>query len=530
MTVTSLQARFDDAEPFAKDTAPQPGVVRRIIAVRAGELPRMATEGELALIEAGAPFYSRGGAIVRPIVEEVDAAKGRRTKIARLRDVSVTTLCDHLARVATWVKFNARKSGDVITDVPSEVSATILSRDGEWQLPKLAGVITTPTLRPNGTILSEPGYDPTTQLLLMSPPPLPPIADKPTKADALAALTLLDGLLDEFPFVDLASRSVALSALITPVVRGAMPVAPLHAISAPVPGSGKSYIIDVASAISTGDRAPVIAAGRNEEETEKRLVSALLGAQPIVSIDNVNGELGGDMLCQMIERPLVDVRILGQSKLVRIESRATTFATGNNIRLVGDMTRRVLLCSLDPDMERPELRSFRGDPVAMVAADRGRYIAAALTIVRAYVVAGCPEPLPALASFEAWSKLVRSALVWLGRADPLDTMSRAREEDPVTSSLTVLFGEWYRAADGIARTTGALKELAFEKDMAGNLLRPDFAEALMAVAPDRGGGVSSVVLGKFLAGYKGRIVDGLKLVSLADGHAKQALWQVARHD
>ena len=529
----ALQARFDAAEPFSPDASEMSGgetPLTRIITIRAGELPRMATEGEQALIDAGSPIYSRGGSLVRPIVEDVEAAKGRKTKVARLCPVSVTTMCDHLARVSTWVKFNARKRSDVVADVPSDVSATILARDGEWKLPKLAGVITTPTLRPDGTILSEAGYDPATQLLLMGPPKLPPIPERPDKAQALAALMLLDGLLSEFPFVDEASRSVALSALITPVVRGAMSVAPLHAISAPVPGSGKSYIIDLASVISTGDRAPVIAAGRSEEETEKRLVSALLGAQPIVSIDNVNGELGGDMLCQMIERPLVDVRILGQSKLIRIASRASCFATGNNIRLVGDMTRRVLLCSLDPDMERPELRQFAGDPVAKVSADRGRYIAAALTVVRAYVAAGFPGVLPALASFEDWSRLVRSALVWLGRVDPLETMNRARDDDPITSTLTALFGHWYQAADGIGRTVGQLKELAFEKGPFGEgLIRPDFAETLLSIAESRPGEINSRKLGVYLSRYQDRIVGGLKLTASEEGHAKQKLWKVTRH-
>ena len=39
-------------------------------------------------------------------------------------------------------------------------------------------------------------------------------------------------------------------------------------------------------------------------------------------------------------------------------------ATGNNLVLVGDMTRRALLCRLDPERERPELRRFDSDPVA----------------------------------------------------------------------------------------------------------------------------------------------------------------------
>ena len=62
--------------------------------------------------------------------------------------------------------------------------------------------------------------------------------------------------------------------------------------------------------------------------------------------------------------------------------------------------------------------------------DRGKYIAACLTICRAYIVAGRPGVLPRLASFEAWSDTVRSALVWLGKADPLDTMERYASRRP----------------------------------------------------------------------------------------------------
>src|SRR4051812_11530345 len=102
----------------------------------------------------------------------------------------------------------------------------------------------------------------------------------------------------------------------------------------------------------------------------------LLGAVPIISPDNVNGELGGEALCQMIERPLVRVRILGKSAVPELECRAMFFATGNNLVLVGDMTRRAVLCTLDAGMERPELRPFGFDPIKRVLADRGAYVAA----------------------------------------------------------------------------------------------------------------------------------------------------------
>jgi hypothetical protein len=171
-------------------------------------------------------------------------------------------------------------------------------------------------------------------------------------------------------------RAVALSAFITPVVRGAFLTTPMHVARAPVAGSGKSYMFDVVAAISIGQFMPVIAAGPSEEELEKRLGTAMMTGQPLISIDNVNGELKGDALCQIIERPVVDIRILGRSERVRIEARGTTiFCTGNNIILVGDLCRRVITATLDPKLERPELRVFAGNPVDKVLADRGAYVA-----------------------------------------------------------------------------------------------------------------------------------------------------------
>jgi putative DNA primase/helicase len=40
--------------------------------------------------------------------------------------------------------------------------------------------------------------------------------------------------------------------------------------------------------------------------------------------------------------------------------------------IVGDLCRRVITATLNPGVEQPELREFRGDPVATVMADRGK--------------------------------------------------------------------------------------------------------------------------------------------------------------
>jgi putative DNA primase/helicase len=399
----------------------------------------------------------------------------------------------------------------------------LLSRPGEWKFPPAVGVITTPTLRPDGSILTTLGYDPATRLILMHPPAMPEIPETPSKDQAREALDLLNSLLTEFPFVDEASRSVALSELITPVARGAMSVAPLHANSAPAFGSGKSYLVDIASAIVSGQPCPVISAGYDKFELEKRLGAAMLRGQAMISIDNVDGELRGEFLCQIIERPVVKVRPLGFSTLVQIESKATILATGINITPVGRVVRRVLKCSLDPQIERPELRTFQHAPVERVLADRGKYIAAAH-----YLAAGCPGELPSLASFPDWSRLVRSPLVWLGREDPIQTMDNAREEDPEFDEVRQVFGAWHGALGNAAYSTGdAIKSAQERDDRSQQLIHPELLTTLSEVAQSRSGGpLSPKKLGKWLKRYRNRIAGGLQLISRYDEHNKQNLWLV----
>lgn len=497
----------------------------RSIQIRPDALHLIATEGENALIASDAPIYIRGDGLMKPVVDALPAANGKTTKAARLTEIDADCMIDHLSRAASWVRYNVRKKEWTPTDPPSNVAKTILSRDGEWSFRRLAGVITAPTMRADGTILSEAGYDPSTKLLLLDPPALPSIPERPTKEHAAAALALLNGLLKEFPFTNEESRSVALSAILTVVVRGALAATPMHVTTAPVAGSGKSYIIDVAAALAVGDAAPVITAAKSDEETEKRLVAALLNGQAVISIDNVNGNLGGDLLCQMVERPIVGVRPLGVSKIVKIENRACVFATGNNIHLVGDMTRRVIVCALDPQTERPELRKFKSDPFAMVMADRGKYIAAALTICRAYAVAGYPDQCRPLASFGDWSKVVRSALVWLGCADPVITMEAARAEDPEISDLKTLLHAWHGVV-GSSRVSCAdiINRSAEQAFGTGNYSYPELRQALKDVAEDRKGEISPRRLGKYLAAKKGRIVDCLRFAETDDGHANVKVW------
>lgn len=499
------------------------------IEVKGGALAKNTTAAEEAILYSGIPIFQRGPHLVRPILQDVPTSKGRRTVAAGFSEISCAGARDIMARSALWVKYDSKKRRMTACDPPRAVAETLLSRHGEWRFLRVSGIITTPTMRPDFSILRELGYDPATRFYLMEDGSLvmPEIPDRPTRDQAMAALTLIDDLLVNFPFVTNSDRSVALSAILTAVCRGAMPVAPLHAFRAPTAGTGKSFLIDVASAIATGRPAPVMSAGRDMDEMDKRLTGHLLAGYSIILIDNLNGALGSDLLCQATERPLLRVRRLGGSEIYEIESNSTLFVNGNGFSVASDMTRRTVICDLDAEMERPELRRFDFDPVERVLSDRGAYVAAALTVVRAFVMSGDrPDILP-LASYADYTATVRGALVWLGHPDPALSMERAREDDPDLASLRAVMGQWiHHVGLGVESSGKAVAGLAdlHRQDGYGRILPEyiysDLRDALMAVAPGRQG-IDTTRLGRWLRAKSGRVV----MMTLHDGRRERVRFE-----
>ena len=213
-----------------------------------------------------------------------------------------------------------------------------------------------------------------------------------------------------------------------------------------------------------------------------------------------------------------------------METNATIFANGNGFAVSGDMTRRTLVCDLDAEEERPELRTFSFDPVERVLADRGRYVAAALTVVRAFVTSGDTPGMDPLASYGDYSATVRGALVWLGKADPARSMERAREDDPELSALRSVMAQWICHVGLNVESTGkALIQCAETRkhdDETGRPLpeyaNPDLRDTLMSVAAGRQG-IDSSRLGKWMKARKRRIVT----MTVRDGQRERVRFDAA---
>ena len=150
---------------------------------------------------ARVPFYQRGKDLVRVCLIKLKLSNGKNVRVPAVSIVTRPMLMRALGRCATWHAYN-RELDLVRIDPPSDLGDHILGMIGEWPFPPLRGVIATQTMRYDGTLLTKPGYDPATGLVLFNPPPMPAIPDQPTKQDALDALALLRDLLIEVDFAE----------------------------------------------------------------------------------------------------------------------------------------------------------------------------------------------------------------------------------------------------------------------------------------------------------------------------------------
>jgi hypothetical protein len=511
-----MSAEHPNVEQLRK-TAARRTAPRQSIEVVGGELPSMVAQAEAALIAADAGVFQRGGQLVRIAMLEHDTVQhgvkrtaGSTVILPVMRD----WLPIALARAADWKRFDKRGNKWVRGDPPAAVSSSMIASAGEWKFQSLAGIVTAPTLRYDASLLDRPGYDPNSHLFAaFASGDFPVIGRKPSRDDALAALDLLNDLFSECMFAGGARSphaSVALAACITACVRHALPMAPAFALSAHKQGSGKTTTAKVAAQLAMGRDPPVIAPTDDETELKKALLAILIAGDAVVLIDNVAKPVDSAALCAVLTSAIYSDRILGLSQKVSVPTTATWLLTGNSIEFVGDLTTRVLLSVLDPEVEHPEARPFRRNLGEYVLEHRGKLVAAALTIALAYTAAGKPAVNHPRSRFTDWDRLVRHPLLWLGAADPLATQAEVQASDPIREALTHLLGAW---RDAFANRPATVADAVEAAGGRGQSERAQLFDALYEVAGNRDGSINNKRLGRYLKRSERHIEDSHRFES-----------------
>jgi hypothetical protein len=394
---------------------------------------------------ADVDLHQRGGLLARVTGDgHAEHRSIRRPAGPRIEPLLPPSLRERLTRCAQWLKVKETAGGPV--ELPAHPPAWAVSAvhaRGHWPgVRPLEAIVEYPVLRPDGTILTTPGYDTGTTLIYAPSGPVDLVPAHPTASDIRSAVSALEDVVQDFPFETDAHRAAWVAALLTPLARFAFTgPAPMFLADANVRAAGKTLLIETIGYIVTGGPMTVSTYTADQDELRKRITSLAVEGDRLVLLDNLAGLIRNPVLDAALTSETWKDRILGVNRMVAAPLLVTWYASGNNAQLYSDTARRTCRIRLESPEEQPELREgFRHpDLIGWVTQERPRLLSAALIILGGYIAARRPDQrLKSWGSFGGWSDLVRGAVAWAGMADPGETRVTIADSDPTAEALGAL--------------------------------------------------------------------------------------------
>ncbi len=413
-----------------------------------------------------------------------------------------------------------------VTPPPSVLAAALAPK--EWpDLQPLYGIVGAPVLRPDGSLLQTAGYDRATGLYLASKVPLKPVPAEPSAMQVRAAREfLLHRFLGDFPWVGDADKANYLALLVTPVLRSYLrTLIPFGVVTSTMPSSGKT-ILTCGLGMLYGQR--VLTWTNSDEELRKAITSVLADPVGTIIFDNLaeGTAIDSPVLARLItDRTWAD-RLLGKNSTASFANDRVWTATGNNLRLGGDMRTRAVLVGLNPDTPRPEDRTGFEIPHLdqwILAPDNQRDVLwHLLVLVADWTRNGAPRHQGlTMRQFTPWAEAVGGFLAHHGIGGFLANVDTVRNIDDEESQWTAFFAQW-RTIHGERWLTAA--ELCASADVPPGGLDPwegtfNLPRSKAMQSPARSAG-------KILAGQIGRWRGSFVLRCEQDKRTKVNTWRV----
>lgn len=469
-----------------------------------------------AFQQAGS-LYERNGEIVRV------------TEDGEIVPLTLHGILLELDRHVRWLRKSKKTDAEFVPcDCPRSVAEGIMAMRGEWGLPKLRAIATAPTLDPlTKRLIERDGYDAATGILVVCNElnQRSGIADHPTLDMVRSALARIWLPFKDFPFCRAVDRGVFMAAILSAPIRVLLPTCPGFAFVASTAGSGKSLLARCISILAGCNDDSVMTGVQDNDEIRKRLLAVGRRGATAFTLDNMNNAVGSDVLCAWLTSEYLTERILGHSQDDRVRTSGLILMTGNNLRLKGDLCRRILVARIEPGLETPWRRSFQLDPAEYCRKHRLAMVADVLLVLRYYLAR--PNVLTdRTASFEIWSDSIRRTVAGIATdglmdmTDPVSAIENSYAEDPDTLRIMAMLNAW-EAVFGAEDVTTRYILKTIEKTVSliqakGNDIVPDNAiDVLKSVVIEVAGEGSSINprrLGHWIARHAGRIVQGRHLV------------------
>lgn len=412
----------------------------------------------------------------------------------------------------------------------SQTVDAVMSNTNARTFPELRRVVRAPFVRPDGSVCTTPGYDRETRSVL-APGDLEvlEVSESPSPQGVRAAVSfLLEEWLGDFPFATEADRANVLAAVITPFIRGMVPLVPLCVVTGTGPGVGKGLLAECISTLVTGEALVPRQWPGEEEEVRKQLTATFRTGADLFVFDEAH-EIRGASLARALTGVTWTDRLLGASLMVEYPNQVTWMALGNNVQVQGDLYRRVYFVALEgsEDTHDREASAFRHADLKQWTADnRSLLLAAALTVVRGWISEGSPQYSrgATMGSFEAWDRMLSGICAYAGHPGFLTDVKERRGESDFHGSYWSGHLEWLHEHFGSAEFTAA------QVAQAGVAMSTPGGTGGIYEAPpgldDPGEKGHAKKLGQAYAKVKDRWFGPYRLVKAGLGHRSTVRWGV----
>ncbi len=389
----------------------------------------------------------------------------------------------------------------------------------------LLGIVGSPVLRPNGSLLQSAGYDAETGLFYAPKVDIPWVPARPDRSEvAEAHRFILGDFLGGFPWETDADRANYIGLLVTNILRPYVrTVTPFGLITATTQASGKT-ILSEGIGLLFGQR--TLPWPDAEAEMRKAITAALGETAPVLVFDNLREgtAVEAPVLAQLLTAPTWSDRRLGTNTTVTMANDRLWLATGNNLRLGGDMATRTVLVRLDPKMPRPEERTGFTipdlDQWVKDPANQRIVLRHLLVLVMDWMAAGAPRAEHVMRQFSPWARAVGGFLVHHRVDGFLGNVEDVRAMDDEDNEWEVFLTRWVELFSDRKVTSAAVRKTA-DIDSAG-IDRWDGR----FLTDDSGKTVNAMSLGHRLRGQVGRFHGPYVLRRGKDSHTKVTSWWV----